>query len=333
MRQLIVRLALGFATVLVGCRFNSEEPDSSGDTGVDDAEGTTAAIDPAPMVEALERAATLATLIAGPLVRDARLLEEMGDSADDDATIRQRIRNAVATNSIVDDAACVRFNWNLRRVVITFDECTSEHTGLTIDGQVTLSIRLQPVRLAMTFSDLTIDDVVFDGVLNLRVQRADGTFRFIVGTDLTFATEAAQNQVVLTGVTLALDPTDLSATLGGDFSIDALGVSASGTLVDLRWVLPDCHPSSGTARFIAGSLTSEVTFLPTTPDDGNVTIRVPPLPPATTTLLRPCAEYFGPPAEDAGTDGGIGDGAVDDSDVASDTGGSDAMAGDGGDGA
>jgi len=269
-----------------------------------------AAMNVVPALEALERAATVASLLAGPLATDARMLGELGDAADDDTTIRQRVRNGVADNSIVDQASCVSFNWTLRRVVLTFTDCTSEHTGLTIDGRLTMQVRLSPVRLEMSFTNLRIGGIAFDGTVDLRVAGALMAFRISTDVDLTWTIDEETSHVVLDNVTVDIDLPAATVGLSGVFSLDAFGLSTSGRLIDVNWALPDCHPSSGRARFDLESVAAIVHFLPETPTEGIVSVQLPPFP-ATQMMLLPVCPLYVPPPDGGAGDAGASDAAAD----------------------
>ncbi len=244
--------------------------------------------DTAAVLAALERAATIASLTAGPLVADAEMVDSMGDGATD-ATIRERVESGVATNSIVDDAACVAFSWSARTATITFTGCTSETTGLSIDGTVTLAVTLRPTTFAITFDALAIGGTTIDGALALVVRRASGAATFSVDADLSWTDGTTSSAVTLTDVAVVADAEAMTTTLGGGFEVTAGATSASGSLDAVTWAFGDCHASSGdaTIRF-TGSPAFAATFLPATPTEGVVRVAIPPLPAVEMMMLEPC---------------------------------------------
>lgn len=248
----------------------------------------TSAEDAVAILEALDYAATVAALSAGPLVADAAMVDAGGDAASD-ASIRDRVENGVARDSIVADAGCTAFAWTARTATITFTGCTSETTGLAIEGTVTLAVTFRPTTFAITFDALAIDGVTIDGSLELVVMRDDTMTTFLVSADVAWTDGGTANTVALDGLAVTTDSRTGTTTLDGGFDVAVGGTSAAGTLEAVTWQMGDCHPSSGTARFtLAGGAAVVATFLPTTPATGAVLVQIPPFPAVEMTVLAPC---------------------------------------------
>ncbi|MBX3272218.1 MAG: hypothetical protein KF729_18280 [Sandaracinaceae bacterium] len=263
-------------------------PDAAGSSDAGAFDAGTSAEDGVALVTVLERAVTIAALAAGPLVAEATQVDADGEGASD-TRLRDRVENGVAGDSIVADGACVTFAWSARTATITFDGCTSEMTGLSIDGTLRLAVTYRPTTFTATFDALTIGATTTSGSVALAVDRRDDGARFVVNAALAWTDGATDQAVSLTALSLAVDAGAMATTLDGAFDVSTGATRAAGTAIAVRWRHGDCHPSSGSARFtIDGGREVVATFLPATPTDGVVAIAIPPLPAVETAVLAPC---------------------------------------------
>ena len=295
--------------------------DADGDTDADaDGDGDADAHEEPPELTA-EAEAALDALVEGlsasvalgaPLVQDGEGLRDDPSSGTDgssrDSTARDRVENGVARDSIVTDRACVIFDWSRLTATITFTGCTLEQTGESLDGVMALSVSFGPVVFSMTFDDLTIGETTLDGTVAMSFGGLcrEGDPECIPCTDSDpECAEAQENQKTLTADLTIVSSSTFSLTLEGLEVVisDACSTTVSGagstssesitgdlTLTDVLFETGDCLPTSGTIVLDDGSaLTTTITFLPTTPETGEVNVQIGPFPAAPVPLFPPCS--------------------------------------------
>jgi len=296
------------------------DADGDGDADTDsdaDGDGDADGEDPELSAEAeaalgaLVEGLTASVALGAPLVEDGEGLRDDPDSgtAGDlrNGAARDRIENGVARDSIVTDAACVTFDWRLLTATITFTGCTLELTGESLDGVLVLRVTFGPVVFAMTFEDLVVGDTTIDGTVAMafggRCTAEDPECVQCRDDDPECAEEQESQRTltadltITTGTTFALTLEEIevvivdsgTTTISGAGSISSESIEGDLTFTDVTFATGDCLPTSGTVLLDDGSpFTTTITFLPTTPATGEVTVQIGAFPSVTTALFTPC---------------------------------------------
>ncbi len=288
------RLACVLATLCVlafACRDRGADGEggaggASSGTGAEGGAGGAAVESAAELADATVRGAAVSLSLAAPLFADGDQLYQEKDLATDNRA-RDLVENGVAGNSIVTDGGCVTFDWMQLTVVITFTGCQLETLGLPLDGVLTLSVTKNPTAFIMTFTDLMFGPTNVNGSVAVNFT-GDGDMGRTTDAALTFQGAQGTTAFVLEDGRLSVDAAG-AVTANGSGSIANGPLSATYGLTDVVWLQGDSCPSSGTlALDEASTPPMTITFLATTPVDGNVEIAVGPLP-ATTQALPFCA--------------------------------------------
>ena len=245
----------------------------------------------------------VAVAMTAPLVPSAQSLRETGGRLDAPARENQTrtdVESGVSGSSVVEPPGCAAFSWSGLSAVVTFTGCTLEVTGETIDGSLGLAATFFPTTFTVTVTGLTVGTVQVDGTLALNVGGACGGGDLgctpCADADPTCAASRVNQQTLvgsltvrsggttvleLTALTLAIDATGATAT--GDAVLNGTALTATG----VHWNTGECLPSSGTVELTASGTT--ITFLPTTPADGIVEVRIGGWPPFPQALFPPCS--------------------------------------------
>ncbi len=257
----------------------------TGGSGAEGGAGGASAQSAEPLAsEAVE--ATAATIsLAAPLFLGGDQLRQEQDSADDNRA-QDLVEDAVATNSIVTEAACVTFDWSGLTASITFTDCTLEATGLPLDGGITFTVTINPTSFALDFEQLTMGPSTVDGSVAVSFT-GDGMLGRTTTADLTLSDGAETTHFTLTGGRLDVEAGSVSANGSGTISTSAL--DAAYEVDDVSWAQGDRCPSGGTLALDQEGLPNvTVTFLPTTPSDGAVEVQIGSFP-SFTEVLAFCA--------------------------------------------
>jgi len=192
---------------------------------------------------------------------------------------------------------------------------TLEATGEPLDGTLSLQVLFGPSRVVMEFAALTIGAIDIDGSLELIVggacREGDTTCVRCADTDTTcMATQANQRTLnadltVSSGESFAitLDAVQIDAdaagrTINGAGTIASSAFDGTFTANDVFASAGDCLPSGGSVDLDDGRVwfgvpvITTMTFLPTTPADGEVYLQVSGLPDITTVPPPPTTPMF-----------------------------------------
>ncbi|MBI5481572.1 MAG: hypothetical protein HY906_22135 [Deltaproteobacteria bacterium] len=162
-----------------------------------------------------------------------------------------------------DGGGCVTATVSGATVTVTFGAGCSVR-GSTISGQLSLTVTkiAGTITVVATFVGVEVDGKHLDGSIQL-MTTGDGTYQ--VTFNLTSGDTTVTGDVGLVGA-----PGEL--TLSGTLTTAGEGRNASATLTDLHYVIGDCYPSGGTLSIASTRFTGTITFLATTPQDGQVVI-------------------------------------------------------------
>jgi hypothetical protein len=218
-----------------------------------------------------------AVALTAPLRGQGEMLHDRRDLASD-TEARMRVEDAVATSSIVTDGTCVTFTWGTGlSATITFDGCVLEMLGTTLDGSIGPVLTLTPTTFSVSFADLVIGGISFDGDVSLTIARETGTlvYGMTIAADLTFTALGATSTIATTGLELLVSDM-ATASVTGPIALTAPGLDVSGTLDALTWETGNCHPTSGTFTYMDPmlGLTVVIRALPETPTTGLVELTV-----------------------------------------------------------
>jgi hypothetical protein len=164
-----------------------------------------------------------------------------------------------------EGGSCVDASMNGATVTATFAAgCTVR--GSTISGQLTVTVQKTggTITVSVTFVDVEVDGLPLAGSAQL-LTTGDGSYQ--VTYDLTSDTTHVAGDVGLVGTTAQVTLTGNVTTTSGDRS-------GSTALDSVVYVLGDCYPSGGTIAVASERFTGTITFLATTPQDGDVEITV-----------------------------------------------------------
>jgi hypothetical protein len=173
-------------------------------------------------------------------------------------------QNAVAIQQrAADGGGCVTATLSGATVAVTFGTGCSVR-GSTLSGQLSLTVTKTggTLTVSATFVGVEVDGKALDGSLQL-MTTGDGTYQ--VTYNLTSGTTTVTGDVGLVG-------TPGEVTLSGTLTTAGSGRSASATLAGLHYVIGDCSPSGGTATIASARFAGTITFLATTPQDGQVEV-------------------------------------------------------------
>jgi hypothetical protein len=298
--------------LLSSCRRKDTESDTGPavDTSAPDADAGMSASDPALI--ALTRGISTAAALAGPLVAEGQMLRDDTRAempgTERRTTAQERLENGISGNSIVTDPACVAFDWNLIRVIVTvtFTGCIMEATGESLDGQIVLDVNFGPTEFILTFNSLMIAEVGLDGEVGLRLGGtcgdADPECVTCPDGDTACAEMQANQRTMWAAVSFSLgedfnivltdmqlDNDGLGSTVSGAGTITSPSFSGTFTANALRWNVMECLPAAGSLVYSpAAGPQATATMLATTPTDGVVSLEVPPLPVVPYPLFTPC---------------------------------------------
>jgi len=202
--------------------------------------------------------------LTAPLAPQAQMLQ---GSATDGA-VRALVQEGISGPAGVDGSSCVSFAWSGLSVTITFNQCVTRSTGQTLNGSITLSAMLVPTQLSLTLSQLTLGSDSLDGSLTLSVNEGSPT---TISANLSYQSASGSAHLLLDRVTVTTGATGISLSGSGSTSTGSL--SGDFTLNSVTWARGQCLPSSGSLVLtVAGGPPLTVTFLPTTPTQGEVQI-------------------------------------------------------------
>lgn len=223
------------------------------------------------LADVFVRGASSTVALGGPLYGGGDTLYQERDTADD-TRAHQIVEDAVATNSIVTDGMCVTFDWAGLSATITFTSCVLEATGQPLDGALTFTVTINPTSFALDFAALTLGDNTTDGNVTVSFT-GDGMLGRTTDADLTFTTPEGATHFTLADGRLTVAAS--SITLNGAGTITTGSVDGSYDVASVLWAQGDKCPSGGSVTLDeASSPAVKVTFLPTTPADGNVEYKV-----------------------------------------------------------
>lgn len=215
--------------------------------------------------------AITAAIVGAPMSGEAEELYRDRDRASDEEA-RTRSETSV-TGEMVEDPACVAFEWTDLVAEVTFTDCVSRRTGQDIDGTASLSVSLRPSTIfVFTFTDLVVGDTSFDGSVTLEYTGAGEGPTSTITADLTFEEDGASANVTLDEV--VVDVVGDVYTLIGDGHVVTSIVDAGFTATDVTLVAGDCLPTSGSLTFTIDEVLTVVTFTDETPSTGVVGVQI-----------------------------------------------------------
>ena len=172
----------------------------------------------------------------------------------------------------VTDPSCISTSWQNLRLAAEFDQCELSATGSILDGGASIGLTVNPWGIDVAFAQLSLDDASIDGSLGVY---ATGTLQqptFGVNANITVARASTQSRASLSGLSVAADPSGLTAS--GQVDIDTPNSSASGAFASVHWDPGLCLPVAGTLSFDYFGAPVDVQFQPNTPYDGEVLVTV-----------------------------------------------------------
>lgn len=245
----------------------------------------------------------VAAAMTAPLVPSAESLRDGGGRLDGPARETRAhtdLEAGVSGMSVVTPSTCASYVWSGLSVVATFAGCTLEATGESIDGSIGIAVTFFPSTFTLTFTGLSVGTTQIDGMLTLSVGGACGATDLgctrCPDVDPACAAAAAPQSSLTGNLTVMSSGTTVLSITTVTVTTDATGINASGTFTldgtsmtatSLHWNTGDCLPTSGTVSVSSPAAT--ITFLPTTPADGIVSVAVGAFPPFPQMLFMPCA--------------------------------------------
>lgn len=287
-------LALFLLLAFPGCNSGG---DSVADAGVDAGGAVDAGLPPmtAEAIANVTRGLGVAAALSAPLVPSGTALH--GDLAPTDTTAHMRSQDGFSGHSVVTPATCAAYSWAGLSATITLTGCTLEATGEPISGSLTLAVTTRPTTFTVSVTALTIGSDSFTGHVTLTINGTDlMPAPPTIDIDLMYTSAGTTTHLSATGVsvTTVTDPGTMmltSISISGSASLDTGGAATSLVFTSLTWKQGDCLPSAGALVATVGTAApATITFLPTTPMDGIVTVQVfpPPIPPAMVMLFPAC---------------------------------------------
>lgn len=256
--------AVALVTLAAGCAPADDAPPTSEEVATEVGDAVARSVD---VVAALE----------APM---AAALEEDGTNA---ATgLRARIEDALAL--LVVDPACISASWVLNTATVRFADCELVSSGAPLDGAISLRVRPLVPSVVVTMDALTLGQDSVAGSITARPVGALADLTFAVDVDLTFAGAERSLAFAGTGTAGGQD----GVTISGTGSVVAPELVADATVDAVHWDHATCLPSSGEVELVTEAVHGFITFLPTTPETGEVLLRFPPLPAAPFGMFQPC---------------------------------------------
>ena len=252
-----------------------------GDTGGSGGAGGSGTQNAEPLASAVIEATAASIAMAGPLYLGGDQLHQQKDTAGEDVA-QDLVEDAVATNSIVTDGGCVTFDWSGLSASITFTNCTLEATGLPLDGGLSFAVTINPTAFALDLDQLTVGPSTVDGSVAVNFT-GDGMLGRTTSADITLTDGASTTHFTLEDGRLDVGERSISARGTGTITTGA--IDAAYDADDVTWLQGDKCPSSGTIMLEQVGLPAiTLTFLPTTPTDGAVEVKVGSFPSGTEVL-------------------------------------------------
>lgn len=227
---------------------------------------------------------------------DATEEEAKGDIEDGVGGEGDNNRNA-APNGVPDFATlsrslalenpeCVTLTWVGLTATITYNQCINSD-GATINGAITLGLQLIPLRFFVAFDQLTVDTVSYDGEIGLAFTGPVGMRSVSLDADFSY-NDGTQNELDLSNLSIAVNQVTggTNVVVNGSGSVVTPEVSATVQAGGITWD-GECLPTSGSLAYNSGLTAATITFLETTPVDGEVIVSVGSFT-TQTQLLPPC---------------------------------------------
>lgn len=295
-RSFSLRAALSVLTAAalstsVGCIPVEEEPEES-------TESTEQAMESAgPIARAFVTGVGAVNTLSEPMASYAELASAHGGgdakqpSEGDLETERQvqgDLENSMAQTGFVTDPACIAYSFSGLTMTIDFDQCVVASTGELLDGSTMLGVGLSPISLNLGFETLQIGDAAFDGSLGFALAY-DPALGYVFETQATLSYENDEDAVSVTISDLDVQLASTGALTSGALDVDTAETSADVAFASVHWATGQCLPSSGSLSYDDGGVPVTITFLPTTPMDGVVSVQVGGLPAQDLAVFPPCA--------------------------------------------
>ena len=208
----------------------------------------------------------------------------LGDGSSNAVGDGIRARIDAALELLVVNADCLSASWVLNTATIRFDACELAENGALLDGAVSVRVRVLVPSVVVTMDSLTLGDDSVAGSITAYPIGPLAELTFGIDADLTFA--GAERTLAVDGLGVASGIEGV--TLSGDGAVISPEVVADATLDDVHLEIGDCLPSSGSVEFQTENVHGFLRFLPTTPETGEVSLRIPPLPAANIPMFPPC---------------------------------------------
>jgi hypothetical protein len=278
---------------LAACRGRTEEPDTGSGRDVP-ARDVPVTSDDAPIspdgaqaFADLVRALELATAASAPMADDAMMLR--GDLTPTDGEGQDRGAMGFSGGSVVTPSSCAAYSWTGLTASVVLTGCTLESTGTSISGTITIEVSFRPGSFRLSFTSLMVDTSSFDGFVQITSGGTDVRPMPVVDLMLAYSSPMGLGSVSATGLTVSGDSMT-GISVSGTLSFTNGGSSTSVVATDVFWAPMECNPSRGTLAVDGAPfpLPATITFLPTTPTTGEVTVSMPPFPDSTLALLPPC---------------------------------------------
>ncbi len=270
-KRLVAIATAAVAALAIGCQ-------PGGETPPDDSEQSEAV--------ALEVGRAVVNTGGAVATLAAPLAKALGDdgttAATADGPLRQKIEAALA--KLVAATECLSVDWSLLQATAHFDQCSLPQTNKTLDGSITVVVRPLKLQVVIRTDELSFGDETYYGTMTASLQGPLTAPTVSVDFDVTDADAATTLMVTDFRVATDLE----SVTIAGTGAVVSPKVDASATADAVRWNLGECAPSSGTIAYAQGQLSGVITFLPTTPSTGKVTLDIPRLPSQTIDMFPAC---------------------------------------------
>jgi hypothetical protein len=175
---------------------------------------------------------------------------------------------------------CTAVSTSESTLTVAWTQCVLP-TGEILDGSVSMSLTLVPLRASVVIDDVRLGASTFSGSATLSIT---GTL-----PDLTIQ---LAGELAVNAASISIDDLAVAGS-GGALTIDggAELVDPSGSIgVDADRIRYDhaCLPAAGSLSFTSPGSAGTITFLSTTPADGIVSLEVPPLAPTNIALFAAC---------------------------------------------
>lgn len=248
------------------------------------------ATEPPPEEESIQSTTQAVTTAVGTAVAFTAPIALADSGAPGDAVeqpnqgeVHTMAEQAVSASGIAMDPTCVTYSWQALTLTATFDHCQLAFGGAEVDGTIVLEVSTAPLGVEIALVDLMIDDASVDGTVGMYVAGTLGALELSLNADLAMSnagSSAELHELSLTANASGATASGRAVAITGSESIDV-------TLTAVHWDRGLCLPVSG-SLLLDDSTDVIVTFLPTTPQDGIVTVKIGSAPPAQMQIFQPC---------------------------------------------